>query len=217
MTSVPGLSSDARRARRLGLLGGSFDPPHRGHLHVARSARRSLDLDHVIFVPAGRNPHKRDRAVAGDEERLAMLEILLREEAGTSIWSGELTREGPSYTVDTAEILREELGTAVEIFLLLGSDNLCGFSDWRRVEDLLRLVRPVVVRRRGQGLDLAPLEGLSPLGRRRVEEGFLDLEPLDISSTELRAHLGRGEDPGDLLPDPLGEYIRRRGIYDRGG
>lgn len=213
MGEEPALIREARHARRLGLFGGSFDPPHEGHRYVARAARRRLRLDHVLFIPAGRNPHKPERAIAGNGERVDMLEILLRGEEDCSIWTGELVREGPSFTVDTVEMIRAAVDEATELFLLIGSDNLRAFGKWHRVEDLLRLARPVIVTRPGEELDPARVEGLSAPAREQLAEGRLDVDPVEASSTELRARLGRGEDPGPALSSELAAYIRERGLY----
>ena len=211
------LSEAARGSRRIGVLGGSFDPPHLGHLHVARAARRAFDLDHVVFVPAARPPHKPLRVLADGGERSAMLEILLRETAWASIWPGELDREGPSFTIHTLEAFRDELGAEVELFLLLGGDNLVGLPEWYRVEELLALARPVVVRRRGASWPPGALDRLSTEARGRLKAGRVDVEPLDVCASELRERLRAGEDPGPALPEALREYIRAHGIYGPAG
>ncbi|HED66988.1 MAG TPA: nicotinate (nicotinamide) nucleotide adenylyltransferase, partial [Planctomycetes bacterium] len=167
----PELVPEARVARRLGILGGSFDPPHGGHLHMARVARAARDLDHVLFVPAARPPHKPDRRLASGAERVHMLELLLADQSHVSIWTNELERAGPSYTIDTVEALREELGPRPIFFLILGSDNLAGLPRWHRVEDLLALVEPIVIPRRGAPVDPPELDGLAPALRERVRAG----------------------------------------------
>lgn len=212
------LAPEALAAARLGILGGSFDPPHLGHLHAARAARRAFRLDHVVFVPAARPPHKPGRVLAEGGERLAMLELLLEGEEGVSTWGGELERSGPSYSVDT---VRELLAAGVrDPHWILGSDNLAGLPGWHEAEEFLALARPVVVFRRGDPVDPAgvagpaePAAGLSPRARRRLEEGLLVVDPVEASSSELRRRLGAGEDPGPALPAAVREYARARGIY----
>ncbi len=211
------LTEAARRSRRIGVLGGSFDPPHLGHLHVARTAREAFDLDHVVFVPAARPPHKPLRVLSAGEERSAMLELLLTDVAWASIWRGELAREGPSFTIHTLEAFRDELSAGIELFLLIGGDNLAGLPEWYRVEELLALARPVVVRRRGSSSPAGFPARLSVEARARLEAGRLDVEPFDASASELRERLRAGEDPGPALPEPLREYIRARGIYGAAG
>ena len=211
---LPPLSEAARRARRLGVFGGSFDPPHAGHLHVARSARAALDLDHVLFVPAARPPHKPGRELAAGEMRVRMLELLLAGRSWATVWAGELRREGPSFTVDTLLALADELGSGTELFLILGSDNLADLPRWRDAERLLSLARPAVVLRRGSSLDVTALAPLSSSARARVEAGTIDVEPVDVSASEIRAAL-LSENAGDVpgLPSELVEFIRRNRLY----
>lgn len=209
------LSEAARRAVRLGVLGGSFDPPHLGHLHAARRAREAFALDHVVFVPAARPPHKPERHLAGEEERLEMLALLLAGEPDVSVWGVELARSGPSYTVDTLRELRG-LRTGASLFLILGEDNLEGFPHWRAAEEIVALAQPIVVHR--SGVDLSPelaRSGLSPLARTRLAMGRLACPPLDVSSTQIRAELADGADVSGNLPPRLLEYVRARSLYRR--
>ena len=206
--------------RRLGLFGGSFDPPHLGHLHAARAALEALELEQVLFLPAARPPHKPGRTLAPGAQRVEMLELLLAGEARFAIDARELSREGPSYTIDTVrEILAEQGGAErVRLFLILGTDNLGGLVEWCEVEALLALVEPVVVFREGDPtVLLAALEGeLSEGAVRRLERGLLRLPPVAASSTELRGVLARGGDPGEGLSRAVLEYVRRHGLYARG-
>lgn len=206
---------------RLGLFGGSFDPVHNGHLHVARAAGEAFHLDRIAFVPAARSPFKLGRALAPGEDRLAMLEIAIRGEPAWTISDIELRRGGTSYTVDTVRELPGALGLpgGVRIHLLIGDDNLEGLPLWIEVEELLRLARPVVVRRfPGTRRILEGLRGrLSEAALARLAEGFLEVPPVPWESTELRRALAAGGDLPrglrDALPEGVLEYIRRRGIY----
>jgi len=211
------LAPAAQAAGRLGLLGGSFDPPHLGHLHLAESARMARALDHVVWVPAARPPHKLERRLAPAEERVRMLELLLTGERDASIWTVELEREGPSYTVDTLRALQAERHVG-EIFLLLGSDNLAQLPSWHQVDQVLTLAHPVVVPRRGAPVDPPGLGELPPELAERLRAGTLTSAVVDVSSTELRGHLADPLAPprpelDRLLPAGLREYIAERGIY----
>lgn len=203
--------------RRAGLFGGSFDPVHAGHLHVARAAQAHADLERVVFVPAARPPHKPGRVLASGADRLAMLELALAGEPSWSASGIELERAGPSYTFDTVLALPRRLGLepGCRLYLLLGSDNLPGLAMWHAAERLLGLVQPLVVHR---GEDLGP--ALRELRRRlapelceRIAAGLVEVPPLPVSASELRAALVRSEDPGPLLPPGVLEYIRAHGIY----
>jgi len=203
-------------AARLGVFGGTFDPVHRGHLHVARAATRAFALDGVLFVPAARSPHKRGSAEAAPADRLAMLELALADEPTFAAAPLELERGAPSFTIDTVlELERRRSGSGGELFLLLGSDNLEGLCTWREVEDLLARTTPIVVARAGSSaLPSEGLHGLSPAAAERLRVGFVDAPTVDVSATELRAALARGEGEAELSP-PVWEYIRERGIYAR--
>lgn len=211
------LDEAARRARRLGVLGGSFDPPHLGHLHAARRAREAFELDHVLFVPAARPPHKPDRILAEGAQRLLMLRLLLAGEPGVSAWDVELARSGPSYTVDTLRALRALV--PARLFLILGEDNLEGFPGWRSAEEIVALAQPVVVHRSGselaRWLERADVRALPEAVRVRLAIGRLGTATFDVSSTELRAALARGEIPTEVFPPALADHLRASGLYRR--
>jgi nicotinate-nucleotide adenylyltransferase len=213
------LSSDQPGSvERLGILGGSFDPPHRGHLHAALAARSAHKLDRVCFVPAARPPHKPGRRLAGGAHRVALLDLLIAGEPELSIDPRELGRDGPSYTIDTLrEILAEAPPGSRELFLILGTDNLKGLDSWREIEEILGLAQPIVIYREGdpEGL-LQDLEGLSDGALQRLRSGLVRRPPVEASSTDLRIRLGAGEAPGISLPKALGEYIQREGLYCEG-
>ncbi|MEX1026085.1 MAG: nicotinate (nicotinamide) nucleotide adenylyltransferase [Planctomycetota bacterium] len=206
------LAPAARLARRLGLYGGSFDPPHRCHVEVAERAAAEFELEHVVFVPAARPPHKLERTLASEADRVALLELLIAPLGDrASVWTGELEREGPSFSIDTVQALARE--TEAKLFWILGSDNLPGLARWHRVEALLDAARPIVHVRRGDELELAWLEGLSDTARERVLAGYLEVEPCDASSSAVRAAVARGDAVDDVLPAALSEYIEAHGLY----
>jgi len=208
---------DLSRVRDLGVYGGSFDPVHAGHVHVASSAQRAFALDQVLFVPAARPPHKPGRVLATPEDRRRMLEIALEREPSWSISTLEFERDGPSYTYDTLRELRDRarLSPVAELYFLIGWDNLRGLERWHRAREMLELAQPIVVWRGEE--DQRLLAHLRrELGDERfakLERGLLRIAPAPESSTDLRARLGRGEDPGASLPPGVWEYIRTRGIY----
>lgn len=210
---------DPRRPRRVGLFGGSFDPVHAGHLHVARAAQERFGLDRVVFVPAARSPFKPERAPASGEHRLAMLR---RAIAGEPTWSAsdvELARGGLSWTIDTVRALPAAIGEAddVAIYLLVGSDNVPGIGDWKDARALLERVQPVVIFREGELADAARIDALRAKHgdaiARKVEAGSLRLPPVEASSTAIRAALARGERDVKGLPRAVMEYVREHGLY----
>lgn len=201
--------------RRIGLLGGSFDPPHLGHLHLARAARERFGLERLVFMPAARSPYKPGREPASGVQRREMLELLIAGEPGFETSGLELERGGPSYTIDTVRALPRALGEPedCEIYLLLGSDNLAGLAGWREAPALLERVQPVVVRRGGPlAIELAALRGkLAPALLAKLEAGALDLPPVAASSTAVRAARGL---EGLPLPPAIARYIREHGLYE---
>jgi nicotinate-nucleotide adenylyltransferase len=209
------LGEAAMRAARLGVYGGSFDPVHRAHLWVARTAQQAFALDHVVWIPAARPPHKPNAELASGADRLAMLELALAGERSWSAWGAELERAGPSYTIDTLRALAAARGHARGLYLVIGGDNLGFFPQWRDIGAILELAQPIVVARRDAAR--AALDALRPrlsdAQFARLEAGFLDVEPVDLSATELRARLAAGEDVSADLPPGVGAYIREHRLY----
>jgi nicotinate-nucleotide adenylyltransferase len=190
----------ARKGRgavtRIGVFGGTFDPVHVGHLAIANSALEELGLDRIMFVPARRSPLKQQGPVANADDRLAMLEAAIRDEPRFGVSRLETDREGPSYTVDTLEALRD-LG---ELFLIVGSDAYADFERWRDPSRIRTLATVVVVAR--PGAPNAP--GNIPV---------LDTPLMDISSRELRARAARGRSLRYLVPEAALRYIEEHRLY----
>jgi nicotinate-nucleotide adenylyltransferase len=200
----------------LGLLGGTFDPVHNGHLHLARQALASGTVSEVLFMPARQPPHKARSDIVAGHQRLEMLALGSAGEPRWRVSALELQRTGPSYTVDTLRELHGRYpGRGVR--LILGADMLPDLHHWKDVEEVLRLGRPLVAPRPGAEqqperlpdlLD-ASLEGWADT----LREGVLDLPPWAVSSTDLRRRLAAGEPADDLLPPAVAAYIRARGLY----
>lgn len=202
---------------QVGVLGGSFDPVHAGHLHAARAAQRAFALDRVVFVPAARAPHKPGGPLASGLDRATMLELAIGRERGWLVSTLELERDGPSYTIDTLRALRGELGLEEqdELHLILGGDNLAAFPQWRAFSEILQLAQPIVVVRAGDEREVltALQERWGEQVAGRIERGLVREPIVEVSASDLRATLARGEDPGSAVPPAVLEYIRSRGIY----
>jgi nicotinate-nucleotide adenylyltransferase len=200
---------------RIGLYGGSFDPVHRGHLEVARSAQRAHGLERVVFLPTARNPMKPRGPRAANEDRAAMLRLALQDEPALFVSPLELERAGTSYTVETLREIRAQVDPSAELCFVMGSDCLPDFPRWFRVRELFELARICVVER--EGFAKADLDTLVPvLGAELVERlrrDFVERSPIPSSSTASReaAKAGRPED-GDL-PEAVARYVRERGLY----
>lgn len=185
---------------KLGVFGGTFDPIHHGHLAIALAALESLALDRVVFVPARRSPLKGEAPVAGEADRLAMLERAIADEPRFECSRLELERAAPSYTVDTLEALSEK-GT---LFLILGGDAVRDIDLWKEPERVRRLATIVVARRPGS--DVSAGSGTT----------LLDAPLMDISSRELRSRAARGRSLRYLVPDAVWRYIEDRDLYRAG-
>ncbi len=190
---------------RIGVFGGTFDPPHLGHLLLAEAARERLALDRVVFVPARVPPHKRGRRVSPARTRLALLRAALRG-TGFAISTVELDRPGPSYTVDTLERLA---GAApARLFLLVGADSLADLPTWREPERILALATLAVAARPGVGMPR-----LARRHARRVV--FLGNPQVDIASSDLRARVAAGRSIRFLTPSAVVRRVAELGLYRR--
>ncbi|MEP6667612.1 MAG: nicotinate-nucleotide adenylyltransferase [Chthoniobacter sp.] len=184
---------------RLALYGGTFDPVHHGHLVLARDALEELQLDRVIFIPAGLSPHKLATSPAPAALRREMLAAALADEPGFTLDDSELNATGPSFTIDTVERVRG-IHPEAQIYYLIGADNLRELHTWRRIEDLRRLVEFVVF-----GRGDAAAKGTAPfrtLSRR-----------IDISATEVRQRVARGDSIRYLVPEPVRSLIAAHHLY----
>jgi nicotinate-nucleotide adenylyltransferase len=189
---------------KLGLMGGMFDPIHFGHLRAAENAREALGLDQVIFVPAAVPPH-RAAPTASTLDRYAMVALATAGDPRFVPWDGEIRRDGPSYTVDTAEaLLAENPGAALT--LIVGADNVTLFPQWREPARLLALCTVAVVGRPGE--PKATASGLDPARFVHVEGSHLP-----IASSALRERVRAGGSVRYLVPDAVAGYIEKRGLY----
>ena len=182
---------------RTGILGGSFDPIHHGHLILARAAREELGLDRVLLVPANVSPHKTGDFSTTGEERLAMVRLAIDGEDGFEISDIELHRPPPSYTVDTLRELRAA-HPKDEFVLLIGADNVAKFETWREPDEIRRLAKIAVLDRAG---GTSPTDW--PVVRRLI----------DISSTDIRARVAAVRSIRYLTPDAVCDYIAAHGLY----
>lgn len=207
----------------IGILGGTFDPVHFGHLRPALDIQQTLGLEELRIVPCRQPPH-RGHPHAAPEERLAMLRFAIKNEKGLIIDERELQRPGPSYMVDTLLSLRAELGEESSLALLVGMDAFHGLDSWHRWREVVDLCHVVVATRPGWQ---APAQGelftliqqrqvIDAAQLRALPAGKLMLCPvtlLDISASRIRTLLAEGKSPRYLLPGDVLEYIHSRGIY----
>ena len=208
----------------IGILGGTFDPVHHAHLRCALELQQSFGFEQVRFVPCRIPPH-RGAPFATAEQRLAMLEIAVADQAGFTVDARELRREGPSYTVDTLASFREELGPAAPLCLIVGMDAFLGLDTWDRWERLAGFAHIVVMRRPGRDIEAAgpPIRALlqerlaeDPQLLRHAPAGRVALwtvTQIEISGTRIRDLVARGRNVRYLVPDRVLDYIRRERLY----
>lgn len=198
---------DVGSSHRIGIFGGTFDPPHLGHVTVARDVADALALDHVLWIPARVSPHKLGRAVSPPAARLDMLEAAASQDPRFQVSQVELEREGPSYTVDTLRDLRARW-PAAELFLILGADQLRAFASWRDPEEILRMATLALMDRDGD--DAARAAPDLPGMERAVH---VPVTRVDVSATEVRAAVAAGRDVSGMVPPGVLAVMEREGLY----
>jgi nicotinate-nucleotide adenylyltransferase len=200
----------------LGLLGGTFDPVHNGHLAAADAAQQSLNLDTVILIPSHVPPHRQDPVGATSEQRYEMAALAAAERPGWSASRIEVDRNGPSYTYDTLVQLGETLSVGSQFFFILGADAFAEITTWSRYPAVLDLAHFVVVSRPGITLDslrerVPSAFGLRPSAKTRVI--LVEATTPDISSTDIRRRVRAGQSLSHLVPDSVARYITTHRLY----
>jgi nicotinate-nucleotide adenylyltransferase len=201
----------------IGLFGGTFDPPHTGHLIVAQDAALALGLDRILFIPAAQPPHKRDAVVSGPELRARMVELAIDGDVRFALDRLELDRQGASFTVDTLRSLHESRPDA-QWTLLMGADQYAEFDTWREPAEIRRLARLAVIDRAGMTPEDAPAHDSLPVALELDDDTRrLAVTRIDISSTAVRARVAAGLPIRYLVPDAVERLIREERLYVRNG
>jgi nicotinate-nucleotide adenylyltransferase len=207
---------------RLGILGGTFDPVHYGHLLLAEACREALGLDQVWFVPAAVPPHKQQREQTPGPQRVEMLELAISGHAAFSVCQVEIARGGVNYTVDTLARLKDE-DPLRELFFLLGTDSLLDLPTWREPARLCQLATPVVVCRSiagdnsgecGEALDLRGLANLLPADRlEAIRMHRVQMPRIDLTSSDIRQRISMGKSIRYRTPRAVEKYIETHALY----
>ncbi len=214
--------STARKPKRIGMLGGTFDPVHIGHLRGALEVAALLELDELRLTPSARPPH-RDTPSVSAQDRLAMVQCAVQGVSPLTVDDRELLRDKPSYTIDTLESMRAELAVDDQLFLLLGWDAFCGLPSWHRWEELLEHCHIVVLQRPDADSE-SPDAMRNLLAARAVSDPkalkgpgghitFVWQTPLSVSATQIRQLLASGKSVRFLVPDAVLAYIDTHGLY----
>jgi len=197
----------------IGILGGTFDPVHMGHLVIAEEARVKLGLGEILFVPAGQPWFKvgQGHTIAPVTHRLEMLRLAIADNPCFKLCTLEVERSGPSYSIDTIITLRNQLGEQ-PLFFILGSDSLAGFHLWKEPDRLVKMCQLVIVPR--SGLNLPELESLEPLIPGLTHSVIELVAPIiEISSSKIRQRIAQGLSIRYLVPDLVGKYIAEQKLY----
>ncbi len=222
---------------RLGLLGGSFNPIHRCHLTIARSARERLHLDRILFIPTGDPPHKQSRTLAEARHRYRMVELAIHGAPEFALTDLEIRRTGKSYSIDTVRAIQEEQGPETSLFFIIGLDAFLDLPSWKEADRLFQLCHFVVISRPStRFLSLASIPFFHEMPRATLEAldagtqdhadislthgrtlTFLRLPPCEISASEIRARIQAGQPLANLLPPLVESYILRERLYREDG
>ncbi len=189
---------------RIGILGGTFDPPHNGHIALALAALNELGLEKVLFIPARIPPHKSNKVVSSKEDRLAMLELALTGHDQFEISRLELDREGTSYTIDTLKKLKKTL-PGIDLYFLIGADNISEIENWHQPE---KIFKEAIIAAAGR-------PGFIPGGKFAGQIEMFKMNPTDISSSGIREKIGGNRPVTGLLPPAVEQYIEKKGLYKK--
>jgi nicotinate-nucleotide adenylyltransferase len=199
----------------IGVLGGTFDPIHSGHIIIAEKARLELGLARILFVPAGQPWLKTDRKITPAAHRVEMVRRAIAANPHFELSTVDIDRPGPSLSVETVDILQQQLGAGVELFFLVGWDSLAELPQWMEPDRLVQLCKLVAVTRPGFSRpDLKAMESSVPGVAQSVV--WLDIPPVDISSTDIRNRVARGLSVHGLVPDEVEAYIKEHRLYSDG-
>jgi nicotinate-nucleotide adenylyltransferase len=192
--------------RRLGVMGGTFDPIHYGHLVTAEGALHQFQLDGVVFLPTGHPWMKAHEVISPAEDRYLMIVIATASNPLFSVSRMEVDREGPSYTVESLRALKSEYGPDTELFFITGADAMLEIFDWKEPEELFELAHFIAATRPGYDIE-------SFKARERPEVTVINIPALAISSTDVRERVAAGRPIRYLVPEGVKSYIEKAGLY----
>lgn len=197
---------------KIGILGGTFDPIHQGHLRMAYEAARQAKLDQVLFMPSKIPPHKRDRMISEEAQRAQMICLAIRGQEGFRYSDFELRRNGTTYTADTLRLLQEQYPEQ-QYYFIMGGDSFLQLESWSRPEEIM--ARAVILAISRDGLSMARMrrqaEGLEEKYQARIQ--VIRMPQMDISSSLIRDRVRQGRDITGLVPENVAVYIREHSLY----
>ena len=197
---------------KIGIMGGTFDPIHLGHLATAEAVRELFALDEILFIPAARPPHTLGKRVADERHRLTMTILATRSNKFFKVSDMELRRTGLSYTLDTMNELHKTFGTSTELFFIIGADSLADLSKWYSARELVEKCHFIATTRQGVELDFSAVENFfGAAAREHIHR--VTTPGLEISSTDIREKVRLGRSIKYLVPEAVEEYISEEGLY----
>ena len=205
--------SVARRDLKIGIMGGTFDPIHLGHLATAEAVREIFSLDEILFIPAARPPHKLGKNITDEQHRLAMTILATRSNKFFRVSDMEFKRTGLSYTLDTMNELHKNFGASTELFFIIGADSLADLSKWHAAKELVDKCHFIATTRQGVDADFSAVEKFfGAAAREHIHP--VTTPGLEISSTDIREKIRLGRSIKYLVPEAVEEYILRERLYD---
>ncbi len=196
---------------KLGVLGGTFDPPHKGHLLIAQEALTQLGLSQVLFAPTHQPPHKPQNHITPIEHRVEMVRLAIAPFPRFALSRVDVDRPGPTYTVDTVHLLNQQFANQVELYFIMGMDSLANLITWFAPGALIRECKLAVFKRPGFEANLATLEKQVPGITERVV--LLNSSALDIAASDLQARVSAGDSIAAFVPEMVEAYIKAHGLY----
>jgi nicotinate-nucleotide adenylyltransferase len=204
--------------KKIGIMGGTFNPIHHGHLVTAQEALDQFDLSRVIFIPTGDPPHKVEDLLADAEDRYLMTEIATSSNNSFFVSRIEIDRNGKSYTIDTVKQLRKIYGMEMELFFITGADAILEILSWKDKDEIVALAKFIAATR--PGYDISKIESLKSTLFRSVEEAdrkifLMEIPALAISSTDIRKRINNSRSINYLVPEGVKNYILKHGLYKK--
>lgn len=198
---------------RIGIMGGTFDPVHYGHLVTAEGARCQYKLDQVLFLPSGKPPHKLMKKVSDAEHRYMMTVLAILTNPYFEVSRLDIDRKGVSYTIDTLRILQQTYGPDAELYFITGADAIFEITNWKDSDEYLTIAHFIAAARPGFSLEELPQVTQNWVGEHRDRFHVLKVPAMAISSTEIRERVRKATSIRYLLPEPVEHYIRRHNLY----
>ena len=199
--------------KRIGIMGGTFDPVHNGHLLLGKQAYEEFDLDEIWYMPSHIPPHKKDHKITGTEDRLAMLRLALNGIPYCVVSEFEMEREGNTYTAHTLQLLHEEYPD-FQFYFIIGADSLFQIERWYHPEKVMSLTTLLVSGREYDGAERSFDEQIEYLTKKyNAKIHPMHNEEVDIASADIRKRVSEGKDIMKDVPFPVAEYIKERGLY----